>query len=133
MSRPASCGIPIVLNQLGVTGRTAVLPFVDPKKTFDGWKVSLTEKGAFVKYDRVDFGREAVKTVKVQSLSATGGTVEIRLDKVDGPVLARVALAKGDQWNVASAAVSNAGTGVHNLVVTMPEKNDVQLDWVSFE
>ena len=36
-------------------------------------------------------------------------------------------------FKVAAAKIANAPTGQHNLVLTMPEKNDVQIDWVSFE
>ena len=67
-------------------------------------------------------------------MSATGGKIEIRVDKADGPVLATIDVSKAEDWKVANAKISGAApTGVHNLFVSMPAKNDVDVDWVSFE
>ena len=107
--------------------------YLDPTNTFAGWKVALTEKDAFVQYDRVDFGKGTLKSVKVRAQSSTGGIVEIRLDKNDGPVLAKVEISAGAEWKENTAALTTIPSGLHNLVVTMPEKNDVEIDWVSFE
>ena len=107
--------------------------YLDPANTFAGWKVALTEKDAFVQYDRVDFGKAALKSVKVRAQSATGGAIEIRLDKNDGSVLAKVEIPAGPEWKEITAALKASPSDLHNLVVTMPEKNDLQMDWVSFE
>ncbi|HEX5399877.1 MAG TPA: family 43 glycosylhydrolase [Verrucomicrobiae bacterium] len=107
--------------------------FLDPANTFAGWKVALTEKGAFVEYDRVEFGNASLKSVKVRAQSSTGGTVEIRLDKNDGPMLAKVEIPQSTDWSEISARLATIPSGLHNLVVTMPQKNNVEIDWVSFE
>jgi hypothetical protein len=93
----------------------------------------LSEKGAFVEYDRVEFGKVPVKRVKVRANSSTGATVEVRLDKPEGPVVAKVEMPKDSEWKEISANVTTVPTGLHNLVVTLPEKNKVEIDWVSFE
>ena len=69
--------------------------FLNDARKFDGWKIALAGKGAWVQFDRVDFGSGGLKAVNVQSVSATGGRVTIRLDKLDGPVLAQVEIPKG--------------------------------------
>jgi len=107
--------------------------FLDAKNTFEGWKVQFTEKDAWVQYNDVEFGKTALKAINVRAMSATGGTIEIRVDKADGPVVARVDIGKSDDWKVVNAKLSNAPTGLHNLYVSMPAKNDVEVDWVSFE
>ena len=107
--------------------------FLNEAKTFDGWKVALTEKDAFVQYDRVDFAKAPLKSVNVRALSPAGGAVEIRLDKPDGPLVAKVAIPKAADWATVNVKLAAVPSGLHNLVVTMPEKNDVQIDWVSFE
>ena len=99
----------------------------------EGWKVALTEKDAFVQYDRVEFGRAALKSVKVRALSSTGGTIEVRLDKSDGPVLAKVEIPKSAEWKEFGVNLATAASDLHNLVVTLPEDNHVEIDWVSFE
>jgi hypothetical protein len=107
--------------------------YLDPTNTFAGWKVALTEKDALVEYDRVDFGSAALKSVKVRAQSSTGGTIEVRLDKSDGPVLARVEIPPSTEWKELTTSLATTPSGLHNLVVTMPEKNNIEIDWVSFE
>jgi len=116
------------ISQQGVA-----VSFLDPTNTFAGWKVALTEQDAFVQYDRVEFGQATLKSVKVRARSATGGAIEVRLDKHDGPVLAKVEVPMTADWQEVSANLTTVPSGLHNLVVALPEKNDVEVDWVSFE
>ena len=112
---------------------SASVSFLDPTNTFAGWKVTLSDKDAFVQYDRVEFGKTPLKSVKVRVLSATGGTIEIRLDVTDGPVLAKVEIPASVEWKEISTNLIASPSGLLDLLVTMPEKNDVAIDWVSFE
>jgi hypothetical protein len=48
-------------------------------------------------------------------------------------VLAKVKIEKGTDWSIVKAPVTGAPSGVHNLIVTHNEDNDVDIDWVSFE
>ena len=64
----------------------------------------LSEKEAFVEHDRVDFGTDGLKAVNVRANSAAGGTVEIHLDKADGPLVAKIEVAKGADWSTVNAA-----------------------------
>jgi hypothetical protein len=131
-------GICDAKRQIQIDRYSAISPqgvavsFLDPTNTFAGWKVALTEKDAFVRYDRVEFGTGALKSVKVRAQSATGGAIEVRLDKSDGPLLARVEIPITPDWKEISASLATIPSGLHNLVVTMPEKNDLAIDWVSF-
>jgi hypothetical protein len=135
---------------------SVTVSFLNETNRFEGWKIALNGKNSWVQYDRVDFlappsGDSAprlrapndpfserveighLKSVNVRSVSTTGGSIEIRVDKVDGPVIAKVEIGKGNEWKVVNAKVANAPTGVHNLFVTQNEDNKVELDWVSFE
>ena len=107
--------------------------FLNETNTFEGWKISLNGTNTWVQFNDVDFGRSDLKKVNVRSVSSTGGTVEIHLDKVDGPLLARVEIGKGADWQTMNSKLVNVPAGIHNLVVTHNEDNDVDLDWVSFE
>jgi len=71
--------------------------------------------------------------VNVRSVSATGGRVEIRLDKVKGPVLAEVEIGEGSEWKVTHAKLVSVPSGVCDLIVTPNEKTHAELDWISFE
>jgi hypothetical protein len=116
-----------------ISNEGAAVSFIDNANRREGWKVALSEKSAWVRFDRVDFGAGGLKSVKVRSVSPTGGSVEVRLDKTDGPVLARVEIGKGTEWGLPAAKLAGAPSGVHDLVITLNEKSDVALDWVSFE
>ena len=107
--------------------------FINTNNTFEGWKISLNGKNTWVKFDRVDFGDGNLKSVNVRAQSEAGGTVEIRADKADGSVLARVEIGRGVDWKVADAKVTHAPSGVHDLVVTHDEDNNVDMDWVRFQ
>lgn len=107
--------------------------FLNPTNTFEGWKISLNGPDTWVRFDKVDFGNGALKSVNARAVSATGGTVEIHLDKADGPLLAKVKIRKGSEWKVIHSKLVNVPAGVHDLIVTQNKNNNVELDWISFE
>ena len=109
------------------------IAFLDSANTFNGWKTILDSKGAWVKYNAVDFGKEKLKTVEVKAKSVNGGILQVRLDKVDGPVIAEVKISKSSGWNPVEAKVSKFQAGIHNLVVVLKDENRVEVDWVKFK
>ncbi|HLP17022.1 MAG TPA: family 43 glycosylhydrolase [Bacteroidota bacterium] len=116
-----------------ISNEGVAVSFLTPENPHEGWKIGLSKKNAWVKYNSVDFGATPVKSIEVQSSSATGGAIEIRLDALDGPVLARVDIAKTPLWDTAKAQVSTIPTGVHNLVVVQKDPGAVELDWITFK
>jgi hypothetical protein len=107
--------------------------FLDATNKQEGWKISLNGKDTWIRFDRVDFGKSNLKSVKVRSMSATGGTIEIHVDKADGPLLAKVEIGKGSEWQVVNSKVAGAPSGTHDLIVTQNGDSTVELDWISFE
>jgi hypothetical protein len=107
--------------------------FLNDANKHEGWKISLSDKNAWVQFDRVDFGKGDLKSVNVRSVLWTGGAVEIRLDKPDAPVLAEVQIGEGSEWNVTNSKLTSAPSGVHNLFVTLGDESTVELDWIRFE
>ena len=105
--------------------------FLNETNTFEGWKISLKGTNTWVQFNQVDFGKSPLKSVNVRGVSSTGGTVEIHLDKANGPLLAKVAV--GKDWGIIPSKLQNAPSGMHDLVVTHNENTDVDLDWISFE
>jgi hypothetical protein len=111
----------------------ASVAFMDTTRRFEGWKTIFDTAQAWVQYNSVDFGKHKVSSVHAKALSETGGTLEIRRDNVDGPVLARVELGKTGDWRIVSAPVSASQPGIHNVVVLLRNNGRVELDWISFE
>ncbi|OFX58285.1 MAG: alpha-N-arabinofuranosidase [Bacteroidetes bacterium GWB2_41_8] len=110
----------------------ASIALLDTVNTFAGWKTILEAPEAWVQYNTVDFGNKKLKKVELKARSAKGGTIQIRLDKVDGPVVAEVKVPKGTDWETAKAKVSKPHTGIHNLVVVQKD-SPVEIDWIQFQ
>jgi len=110
----------------------ASIALLDTVNTFTGWKTILKTPEAWVQYNTVDFGSNKLKTVEVKAQSENGGTLQIRLDKVDGPVIAEVKIPKGKSWNTVEAKVSKFQSGIHNLVAVLKD-SPVEIDWVQFQ
>ena len=66
-------------------------------------------------------------------MSENGSTLQIRLDKADGPVIAELNVPKGKSWNSVKTKVSKFQSGIHNLVVVQKDENRVEIDWVKFD
>lgn len=103
----------------------------DTIDTFKGWKTTFSNKGAWIKCNAIDFGKKA-KKVMLQASSANGGSIEIRLDAVDGPVIANVDIPKSNDWSLVEAKLSGAEKGIHNLVVVAKNDQPVSIDWIQF-
>ena len=107
--------------------------FLEETNKFAGWKISYHGTNAWSQFNDVDFGNNDLHSMDARSVSATGGRVEIRLDKVDGPLLARVEIGNGSEWKVVTSKLEAVPAGVHNLVVVQKEDNSVDLDWIAFK
>ncbi len=110
----------------------SVVALLDSVNTFNGWKTILNSKNAWIQYNAVNFGKQKLKTVQVRALSEKGATLEIRLDKVNGPVVAEIKVPKSADWNTVEAKVSKFQAGIHNLIVVVKD-SPVEIDWVQFQ
>jgi hypothetical protein len=116
-----------------ISKKGASISFLDTLNRREGWKTILLEKGAWIQYDRVDFGNKNIKSVNVRALSETGGDIEILLDKVDGPPVARIKIAKNSEWDMYKSVLSKIPSGIHNLIILLDKKRNIEIDWVRFE
>jgi hypothetical protein len=106
--------------------------FIDTLNPFKGWSVTLDRANAWIQYDAVDFENIKFKSVQVNALSPTGGTLQLRLDKSDGPILGEVKIPSSTNWTIIEARISKNLPGIHNLFVILPDNNPVQIDWIRF-
>ncbi|WP_299992060.1 family 43 glycosylhydrolase [uncultured Bacteroides sp.] len=115
-----------------LSDKGAAIDYLNQANKFEGWKTLLSTDGAWVQYNRVDFGSQAPRKVKARVLSASGGTLQIRIDGADGTVIAEVKVPKGNQWMAIEAPVRSGKSGIHDLYVSLKENNEVAIDWLSF-
>ncbi len=111
----------------------ASIAFLDTANTFEGWKTILDTANAWIQYNSVDFAINKFKSVHIKASSKTGGTLQIRLDKVDGPVIASVEISKSNDWKIVNAPLSKIQDGIHNLIVLLIDNKNVEMDWVKFD
>ena len=117
----------------GISNEGASIAFLDTLNRFEGWKTILQSTRAWIEYDGVDFGKHTLKTVKVRALSNSGGTIQIRINKVDGLMIAEVDIPEGSEWHTLTAPLSLKEPGIHNLFVELKDNANVEIDWLSFE
>jgi GH43 family beta-xylosidase len=110
----------------------AGIDFIDTTNTFKGWKTILSEKNAWVQYNRVDFGNDRSKTVKVNARSATGAKLQVRIGSAKGRVIAEINVPKSMQWEETGVSLKNVPTGIHDLFVSLAGKGNVEIDRIKF-
>jgi hypothetical protein len=116
-----------------ISSQGASIDFLDTLKRFDGWKTILDARNAWVQYNGVDFGEKKHKSVKVRAFSTTGGTLQIRLENVEGQMMAEIKIPKSSEWTIVSSPLLNIQSGIKNLIVRLKENSKVEIDWMSFE
>ena len=64
--------------------------------------------------------------------SSTGG-IQIRIDGIDGPLVAQVEIVDKTEWTPAKARLSESPAGVHDLYVILKDGKNAEMDWIQFE
>jgi arabinoxylan arabinofuranohydrolase len=104
------------------------------KKIMDRCFVTSIHNGDYIKVQGVDFSKGS-KSIEASVASLYGGEMEIRTDKIDGPLLGTIRITtsgEGDSWKTISTPVKNI-QGVHDLFfVFKGEKDLFNLDWLKF-
>src|SRR5450759_209808 len=110
------------------------IPWNKGKKIADRIFVTSIHNGDYIKVQGADFSKGA-SSVEVSVAALYGGKIEIRTDKIDGPVIGTVDVktsAEGDVWKTISAPVKSV-KGIHDLFfVFKGEKDLFNFDWWQF-
>ncbi|WP_074493185.1 family 43 glycosylhydrolase [Mucilaginibacter polytrichastri] len=116
------------ISKEGVT-----IDFIDTAQRMKGWKTNLTEKGAWVRYNAVDFGAKKAKTVNVMATSEQGTVIEVRLDKLNGTLIGTIKTAKSGDWKMTKSNLLKIPSGTHDLFVVLKGVSPASIDWVRFD
>lgn len=95
------------------------------------------DEGDYIQVKNVDFGSPGARTfaATVSSDKQAKGTIELHLDKVDGPLIGTVSVGNtGGQWKTVTANITGA-KGVHDLFLVFKGEGDdlFKLDWWKFD
>ena len=116
-----------------ISKQGASIAFIDTLDTFEGWKTILELQNSWIQYNAVNFENRKYKSVHIKASSAMGGKLQIRLDKIDGPLLCEVNIPKDIEWSIIQKRLVKCEPGIHNLVLMLSENNPVKIDWIEFE
>ena len=116
-----------------ISDKGARITFNDTLNTFSGWKTVLDNQNAWIRYNAVDFGNRKLKSVLVRAKSETGGTLEIRLDKPEGVLIAEVKIPEGKDWSSLNSKLIKYQKGIHDLVILLKDNKPVEVDWIQFK
>lgn len=108
------------------------IAFVDEADPRTGWKTIFSAAKSWVRFNDVDFGRGAHKSIEVRARSAVGSALEIRVDEHGGLVIGRVEVGRGIDWQMVTTDAKNVPAGVHDLFVTNVGSGAIEVDWMSF-
>ena len=113
------------------SGEEASIDFLNPERKFDGWKTLFSRNGAWVDYNRVDFGEGQLRRLYARVMSDTGGTLRVY---AGGQVVAELVVPESvSDWETLSVPVTVSPAGVCDLRVSLSEGSGVQVDWIRFE
>ena len=63
-----------------LSNQGATIDYLNQANKFEGWKTLLSKNGAWVQYNRVNFGDSTPQKVKARVTSDHGGTLQIRIN-----------------------------------------------------
>jgi Carbohydrate binding module (family 6) len=116
-----------------ISDKGASIAFLDTLDKFRGWKTIFDNNSAWIQYNSVDFGTKKLRSVNVRALSETGGTLQIRLNNINGPIISALKIPVTKEWNTIHVPLSRYQSGINNLVVMMKNEGHVEIDWISFQ
>ncbi len=119
------------------------IAFLDTLRRFDGWQVSLPQKGSWVAYDYVDFSTLTDGYAIVRARANANTSFFLREKSKTGKVIARFTMTvrsengpfrrdMSGQWITLTAPIDYTPRGTASLVVTC-EGEGVDIDWVQFK
>lgn len=111
--------------------KEVTLKYLDENDRFKGWAAVFSKKGAWISYERVDFGQKAVKEAIVRVLSH--GECEIQISDLSGKAIATIPVKGSKEWKTVTVPVSRSPIGTVDLKVTLAKGSDVEIDWIGFD
>jgi hypothetical protein len=129
-------GIADAQNEIQIDRYSAVSPdgvsieFVDAQQKQKGWKALLSAQDAWIRYNNVDFAANELNSISIQACSQTGSTIDIRIDEMDGPLIAQVDIPENTDWDVVSSKLLEIPDGIHDLFVISKKAANIEIDWI---
>lgn len=115
-----------------ISNAGASIDFVNQQNVFEGWKVQL-RKGAWVRYNSVDFGTGNQKKLTVRVSSSSKSKVRIQSVYPSKKILAEFNVPAKSSWQEISIPIKNALKGVQDLQISLVDGDMAKIDWITFK
>lgn len=113
----------------------ASISFLDTSHRFKGWALNLSEQGAWVQYNRVNFSEGRFKTVKLRIKAEGSGQLILKQASKGNQILCRIPVKKSEGFVILEADLLQDIKGIQHLILaeqgTKPAK--LAIDWLLFE
>jgi len=117
----------------GLSQPGASVEFVDTAHRMKGWAANFNQKGAWIRYNAVDFKKNKFRKVILMANSTEGAEIEIRLDKLNGTLVSSTKINKSLSWDKTKANLLKTPSGKHDLFVILKNSSPAAIDWIKFE
>lgn len=119
----------------GISKEGVSINYIDTANTFAGWETTFTQKNAWLRYNKVDFGNgtERVEKLTARVKAASKSSLRVSIDGVNGQVVANINIPQNNEWTEISVPVKQAPTGIHDLFVSLSKGNNIEVDWIGFD
>lgn len=121
----------IQIDRFSAKSEEASIAFNDPEKTFDGWHIILNEPGSWVRFNSVEL-EDGLGMLNLRLAAETEGTLEVRLDAEDGPLLAEIEFSETSGFKNEKFSIQKLKPGVRDLFLIL-RKGKLKVDWLQFE
>ncbi len=109
-----------------ISSHGAQVNFNDTTHTFDGWHVELSEKGAWVRYNKVKIAAN-VKNIHVRMKSNNGATIKLSLNNRQ----TTIKLPSSTNWSIQTISIPTLKEGISDIKVELTE-GAAYIDWICF-
>lgn len=116
-----------------VSDKGTSIAFVNEKNPFEGWKINLAENGAWVRYNRIDFGMKGPQELTARVLSPTGSSVRLQSCDPENSLIAEIKVPVTGQWQEITVPVKYVPKGVQDIKLSLTGDGAAEIDWISFE
>ncbi|MDT3401993.1 family 43 glycosylhydrolase [Mucilaginibacter terrae] len=106
--------------------------FIDTANKFNGWMTMLNGKGAWLRYNTVDF-KNNPKKLSIMAMGSAGAQLAIYSGKPTGKPIARIRLKESKEWTLSNHPVINPVKGMHDLFIVSESNTPVNIDWLKFQ
>lgn len=106
--------------------------YMDKKDPFKGWMLVFTQPDTFARYNAVDFGTSAPKTVELM-LNVLTAYARLEILDAEGNLLAETEVDQTDGFKRIRIPTQGKATAVKDLIIRVLGKGTIAVDWIKFE